>query len=71
MELHFIAVMTDDRRLRQQLIHAYETLAPLDQAILQLLSVIYDGVTKSPLLDCVRRCRSAALSNSRALRCRG
>jgi superfamily II DNA or RNA helicase len=48
--------MTDDRRLRQQLIHAYETLAPLDQAILQLLSVIYDGVTKSPLLDCVRRC---------------
>ena len=44
---------TDDRR---HLIDAYETLAPPEQAILQLLSVIYDGVTKSPLLDCARRC---------------
>ncbi|MBL8251665.1 MAG: ATP-dependent helicase, partial [Candidatus Competibacter sp.] len=45
--------LTEDR---QRLMDAYQTLAPLDQAILQLLSVIYDGVTKNPLLDCVRRC---------------
>ena len=45
--------LTEDR---QHLMGAYEKLAPLDQAILQMLSVIYDGVTKNPLLDCVRRC---------------
>ncbi len=41
---------------RQQLIDAYEKLAPPEQVILQLLSIIYDGVTKNPLLDCTRHC---------------
>jgi len=41
---------------RQQLIDAYEKLTPPEQAILQLLSIIYDGVTKNPLLDCTRHC---------------
>ena len=35
---------------------AYEALTPLEQAIMQLLSVIYDTVAKSSIAECVRRC---------------
>ena len=47
---------TDIVRLRRQLTNTYESLTPLEQAILQLLSVIYDGVTKTAIADCLRRC---------------
>ena len=36
---------TDTNQLRQQLITAYKALTPLEQAVMQLLSVIYEPVT--------------------------
>ncbi|MDV7392662.1 hypothetical protein RZS08_14945, partial [Arthrospira platensis SPKY1] len=50
------AAVANDRRLRQRLLEAYEALPPLEQAVLQLLSVIFDGATKTPLANCIRRC---------------
>ena len=47
---------TDNRQLRQSLLDAYETLPPLEQAVVQLLSVIYEEVGKTALADCARRC---------------
>ncbi|MDS4032212.1 MAG: DEAD/DEAH box helicase [Candidatus Contendobacter sp.] len=46
----------DDQTLRQSLLDAYEALPPLEQAVLQLLSVIYEEVGKTALADCARRC---------------
>ncbi|MFO1428849.1 MAG: hypothetical protein U1F76_01705 [Candidatus Competibacteraceae bacterium] len=48
--------VTDVARLRRQLTDTYDALPPLEQAVLQLLSVIYDGVPKSTVADCLRRC---------------
>ncbi|HYQ92918.1 MAG TPA: hypothetical protein VES89_12820, partial [Candidatus Competibacteraceae bacterium] len=48
--------VTDVAQLRQQLIDTYEALTPLEQAVLQLLSVIYDSVSKSTVAECLRRC---------------
>ena len=47
---------TDNRQLRQSLLDTYETLPPLEQAVVQLLSVIYEEVGKTALADCARRC---------------
>jgi superfamily II DNA or RNA helicase/tetratricopeptide (TPR) repeat protein len=47
---------TDHPVLRQQLLDAHAALPPLEQAVLQLLSVVFDGVTKTSLADCIRRC---------------
>jgi superfamily II DNA or RNA helicase len=46
----------DSNKLRQQLISTYEALTPLEQAVVQLLAVIYDEVTKSFIAECLRRC---------------
>ena len=54
--------VTDDHLLRRQLIEAYEALTPLEQAVLQLLSVVYDGAAKNSLLNCVRRCALPAFA---------
>jgi len=43
-------------QVRQQLVDAYEALTPLEQAVLQLLSVIYDPVTKNSIAESIRRC---------------
>ncbi|MDG4549037.1 MAG: DEAD/DEAH box helicase [Candidatus Contendobacter sp.] len=47
---------TDDQKTRQSLLNAYDALPPLEQAIVQLLSVIYEEVGKTALADCARRC---------------
>ncbi len=41
-------------KLRQPLIEAYEQLPPLRQKIVQLLSVIYEPVSKALLVDCLK-----------------
>jgi superfamily II DNA or RNA helicase len=45
----------DDHKLRRSLLDAYEALPPLEQAVMQLLSVIYEEVGKTALADCARR----------------
>ena len=47
---------TDNHNLRQSLLLAYEALPPLEQVVVQLLSVIYEEVTKTALADYARRC---------------
>ncbi|KAB2929036.1 MAG: tetratricopeptide repeat protein, partial [Candidatus Contendobacter sp.] len=47
---------TDNRQLRQSLLDTYEALPPLEQVVVQLLSVIYEEVGKTALADCARRC---------------
>ena len=61
--------VTDDHLLRRQLIEAYEALTPLEQAVLQLLSVVYDGAAKNSLLNCVRRCALPAFCLLYTSRC--
>ncbi|MFO1371517.1 MAG: DEAD/DEAH box helicase [Candidatus Competibacteraceae bacterium] len=51
--------VADDNKLRSQLIGAYEALTPLEQAVMQLLSVIYETTTKTSLAECLRRCNIA------------
>jgi len=46
----------DNDELRRTLIAAYDAASPLEQALLQLLSIIYDGVPKTTLAECARRC---------------
>ena len=40
---------------RKKLIEAYDGLDPLEQSIVQLFSVIYDNVTRTSVLDCLRK----------------
>ncbi|MFZ1643697.1 MAG: DEAD/DEAH box helicase [Candidatus Contendobacter sp.] len=51
-----MSTTTDNQKLRQSLLDTYETLPPLEQAVVQLLSVIYEEVGKTALADCARRC---------------
>jgi len=44
----------DNETLRQSLIAAYEDCPPVEQAVLQLMSVIYDGVSKTSLAEYIR-----------------
>jgi superfamily II DNA or RNA helicase len=46
----------NDQKLRQSLLDAYEALPPLEQVVVQLLSVIYEEAAKTMLADCARRC---------------
>ena len=46
----------DNDELRRTLISAYDAATPLEQAILQLLSIHYDGVVKTTLSEVARRC---------------
>ena len=46
----------DNDQLRRTLISAYDAATPLEQAILQLLSIYYDGVVKTTLSEVARRC---------------
>jgi superfamily II DNA or RNA helicase len=46
----------NNQTLRQSLLDAYEALPPLEQAVVQLLSVIYEEVGKTALADCARHC---------------
>jgi superfamily II DNA or RNA helicase len=48
--------VSDDHQLRRRMIDAYEALPPLEQAVLQLQSVVFEGVTKTPLANAIRRC---------------
>ena len=48
----------DNDELRRTLIAAYDAAPPLEQALLQLLSIIYDGVHKTTLAECARRVRA-------------
>jgi superfamily II DNA or RNA helicase len=46
----------ENEKLRQSLLEVYDSLPPLEQAVLQLMSIAYEGVTKSRLIECARRC---------------
>jgi superfamily II DNA or RNA helicase len=50
----------DNQKLRQSLIAAYENRPSLERSVLQLLSVIYEGVSKTVLFDYIRRCEIPA-----------
>ncbi|HRY15692.1 MAG TPA: DEAD/DEAH box helicase, partial [Candidatus Competibacteraceae bacterium] len=57
----------DNETLRQSLIAAYEDCSPVEQAVLQLLSIIYDGVGKTALADYIRDCGMAIFKTKRFL----
>ncbi|MFZ4791151.1 MAG: DEAD/DEAH box helicase [Candidatus Competibacteraceae bacterium] len=46
----------DNQTLRQSLLAAYEDCPPLDQIVLQFLSIIYEGIGKTALIDYIRLC---------------
>ena len=46
----------DNQKLRQSLIAAYEDRPPLERGVLQLISIIYEGVSKTVLFGYIRRC---------------
>lgn len=50
--------MKDKKLIRQKLAAAYEQLSPLEQALMQLLSVIYEGTDIMLVGRCVRRLES-------------
>ncbi|HOW77017.1 MAG TPA: hypothetical protein P5102_12935 [Candidatus Competibacteraceae bacterium] len=50
----------DNQKLRQALIAAYEDRPPLERGVLQLISIIYEGVSKTVLFDYIRRCEIPA-----------
>ncbi len=50
----------DNQKLRQSLIAAYEDRPSLERGVLQFLSVIYEGVSKTVLFDYIRRCEIPA-----------
>ncbi|MEE4218432.1 MAG: hypothetical protein V2I48_12535, partial [Xanthomonadales bacterium] len=49
--------------MRQSLIAAYEDSPSMDRGILQLMSIIYDGVNKTALMDYVRQCNLPAFKD--------
>ena len=52
-----------DKARYKKLLSAYEALNPLQQAVVQLLSIIYHSVNKSTLLGCLRGCGIQASKN--------
>lgn len=48
--------VTTEHQLRRVLLDAYEALPAPDQAIMQLLAVIYDETAKTTLANCARSC---------------
>jgi len=44
----------ENQALRQSLLAVYEDCPPVEQAILQLMSVIYEGVSKTALTGYIR-----------------
>lgn len=50
----------DNQKLRQSLIATYEDCPSVDRGVLQLMSIIYEGVGKTTLMDYIRRCEFPA-----------
>jgi len=51
----------DNQNQCQSLILAYENCSSLERGVLQLMSIIYEGVDKNQLIDYIRRCQIPAL----------